>query len=87
MLVDDAASAIVSAMRSFESLDNHGIYNVCTGVASSIRQVGEMIAEEMASPKTLLEWGALHRAMANRIASSGTLHASWQPQSGSPSMT
>lgn len=59
MLVDDMAEAFVAALHHLESLDNLAVYNLCTGRASTIRQVGECIAQEMNCPASLLEWGAL----------------------------
>lgn len=59
MFVEDMADAFATALNHMELLENLGIYNICTGQATTIRQVGETIAQEMKCPASLLEWGAM----------------------------
>lgn len=85
MVVDDMAEAFSAALSNMESLENLNIYNVCTGYASTIRQVGELLAEEMQCPASLLEWGAMppRAGEPDRIVGDGSRFQAatgWQPR-------
>ncbi len=85
MLVDDMADGLVTALANLESLENLAIYNLCTGTSSSIRQVGDLIAQEMRCPSSLLEWGALPARVGepDRIVGDGSrFHQAtgWKPK-------
>jgi nucleoside-diphosphate-sugar epimerase len=85
MLVDDMAQAFVAALANLESLENLGIYNICTGRATTIRQVGDTLAQEMGCPASLLEWGALppRPGEPDRIVGDGSrfqIATGWRPQ-------
>ena len=59
LYIDDAADALVAAA----AIDNLGaagtIYNVCTGQAASVRDVGEQVRSACNAPANRLRWGAL----------------------------
>lgn len=85
MLVDDMADAFAAALANMESLENLAVYNICTGQASTIRRVGELIAEEMQCPASLLEWGAMpaRAGEPDRIVGDGSrfeLATGWRPK-------
>lgn len=56
--VDDVADAMYAAACS-EHLKPYAAYNVCSGVAVRIREVGETAAEILKKPHDLLQWGKL----------------------------
>lgn len=85
MFIDDMADGFAAALANMESLENLAVYNICTGDAVTIRQVGESIAEEMHCPASLLEWGAmpLRAGEPQRIVGDGSrfnLATGWRPQ-------
>jgi nucleoside-diphosphate-sugar epimerase len=57
LYVDDAVSALLAAATS-EILGEPGVYNVCSGQATRVREVAEEVAETMKKPKQLLRFGA-----------------------------
>ena len=57
LYVDDAVSALLAAATS-ENLGETGVYNVCSGQATSVREIAEQVAETMKKPKQLLRFGA-----------------------------
>ena len=34
-------------------------FNICTGTATTVRQIGEAVARQMHAPQSLLRWGEL----------------------------
>jgi len=56
MYVDDVADALVTAARH-GSIIPRGVYNLCSGVPVTIREVGETVARVMDKPSSLLRWG------------------------------
>ena len=85
MLVDDMADAFATALNHMELLENLGIYNICTGRATTFRLVGETIAQEMKCPASLLEWGAMPPRVGepDRIVGDGsrfTAATGWRPK-------
>ena len=56
LYVDDVVEAFLAAARC-EALAPYQAYNVCSGKAVSIREMGEIIANELNSPRHLLQWG------------------------------
>ncbi len=58
MYIDDVAHALGEAAMHVERLEPHSIYNICTGVGRTVREVGEMLASELDRPPSLLRWGA-----------------------------
>lgn len=85
MLVDDMADAFAAALSNMESLENLAVYNICTGRATTIRQVGELIAQEMRCPASLLEWGAMQPRVGEpeRIVGDGSRFeeaTGWRPK-------
>lgn len=84
MLVDDMAAAYIAALENFDSLENESVYNVCTGQGHTVRQIGELIADQMQRPQSLLQWSALPARQGEpaRIVGDGTRFAEatgWQP--------
>lgn len=85
MFVDDVASAFVAALQNLELLENNAVYNICTGQGHSIRQVGELIADEMKQPHALLRWDTLpaRSGEPERIVGNGSRFqeaTGWRPQ-------
>lgn len=85
MFVEDVASAYMAALQNLDSLENNGVYNICTGQGHSIRQVGESIADEMNQPRSLLRWDTLpaRSGEPERIVGNGSRFqqaTGWQPQ-------
>jgi nucleoside-diphosphate-sugar epimerase len=35
------------------------VYNVCSGLPMSVRQVGETVADQLGAPRELLRWGEI----------------------------
>lgn len=58
LYIDDAANGYLHAINHFEKLDMYGIYNLCTGIPTSLRSVGEKIASLMNGDTRLFHWGA-----------------------------
>lgn len=58
LYVDDVTEALLAAADA-EHLSPGEAYNVCSGEATSVREAGEMIADAMAQPRSLLQWGKL----------------------------
>ncbi len=57
MYIDDAAQAFCAAVLHLDQLLPYTIYNLCTGIGHSVREVGETLAAEMGRPQSLLRWG------------------------------
>jgi nucleoside-diphosphate-sugar epimerase len=55
---DDVADAMYAAACS-EHLKPYAAYNICSGVAVRIKEVGETAAEILQKPRELLQWGKL----------------------------
>lgn len=53
---DDVAEAFVEAAKA-ERLKLFEAYNVCSGRAMRIRELGEMVADKLDRPRNLLHWG------------------------------
>ena len=56
--VEDVAGAYVAALRC-ENLQPFQAYNLCSGLAVSVQQVAETLADAMERPRDLLRFGAL----------------------------
>jgi nucleoside-diphosphate-sugar epimerase len=54
--IDDAVEALIMAALS-DNLQAGEAYNVCSGRGTSVREVGEIAAEQMGKPRSLLQWG------------------------------
>ena len=82
--LDDAVSALITA-ASAKSLNAGEAYNVCSGRGTSVRNMGEMAADVMGKPRSLLLWGKrpyrndepMWLVGDNRRFTQATL---WQPQ-------
>ncbi|CAN5708069.1 NAD-dependent epimerase [soil metagenome] len=58
--IDDVIEALLKVAEAGPpSPAEGGLYNVCTGVPSRVRDVGELVADLLDRPRTLLRWGAL----------------------------
>jgi UDP-glucose 4-epimerase len=53
--VEDVASALIAAASS--DLRGHEAYNVCSGRPTTVRELGDITAEVVGKPRSLLEWG------------------------------
>jgi UDP-glucose 4-epimerase len=81
---DDVVDALIAAADS-GAVQPGEVYNVCSGRATRVREVGEMVARALGKPLDLLRWGARpHRADEplwqvgdNRRFTSAT---SWRPR-------
>ena len=58
MFIDDAAAGFCTAVSRFDQLVPHTVYNLCTGVGHTVRDVCETLADAMNRPRNLLRWGA-----------------------------
>ncbi len=56
LYVDDVVDAFLTAARH-EAIMSRYVYNVCTGIPVTIREVGETVARIMDKPSSLLHWG------------------------------
>jgi nucleoside-diphosphate-sugar epimerase len=56
LYIDDVIDAFVTAARH-GSILSRSVYNLCTGVPVTIREVGETVARIMDKPSSLLRWG------------------------------
>jgi UDP-glucose 4-epimerase len=56
LYVDDVVDAFLTAARH-EAVMPRYIYNICSGVPLTIREVGETVAQIMDKPSSLLHWG------------------------------
>jgi len=56
LYVDDVVDAFLAAARS-DGLPPHQVYNVCSGKAVTVRELGELVARVMGKSETLLHWG------------------------------
>ena len=57
LYVDDAVGALLLAATS-KNIGQPGVYNVCSGQATSVRQIALQVAETMKKPIRLLRFGA-----------------------------
>ncbi len=57
LFVDDVAAAFVHSLRFLNRPPVDHIFNICSSTAVTIRQVGEMLADILERPQTLLRWG------------------------------
>ncbi len=85
LYVDDAAKGFVTAIERFDSLKLHCIYNLCSGIPSSLRSVGERIVRLMHGNAQLFRWGVrpARAAEPSFIVGDPSLFMSttgWQPQ-------
>jgi UDP-glucose 4-epimerase len=59
---DDVVDALIAAAEG-GAVQPWEVYNVCSGRATRVREVGEIVARALGKPPGLLEWGARpHRA-------------------------
>jgi UDP-glucose 4-epimerase len=56
LYIDDVVDAFVTAARH-GSIPSRCVYNVCSGIPVTIREVGETVARIMDKPASLLQWG------------------------------
>lgn len=56
LYIDDIADAFFTAARH-NSIMSRCVYNICTGMPVTIREVGETVARVMNKPFSLLHWG------------------------------
>jgi UDP-glucose 4-epimerase len=56
LYIDDVVDALVAA-ASLDSVKPSSVYNVCSGVPVTVREVGESVAKVMDRPSSLLHWG------------------------------
>jgi len=59
LYIDDVGRAFVVAADAPALGDEGRVFNVCSGHAVSVRQVGETLAGLLNAPKELLQWGAI----------------------------
>ena len=59
LYIDDAVDAYRTALAGADELFDGRDFNVCTGVPTSIRELGVTAAELLNAPAQLLRWGAL----------------------------
>jgi UDP-glucose 4-epimerase len=59
LYIDDAAEALVQAAAVDHLGPSGTIYNICTGQAASVREVGEQARALLGAPANRLHWGAL----------------------------
>jgi len=57
LYIDDVIQAMWQAMQT-PTIAANPVYNVCSGNAVTIKQVGQMLAEATGAPQHLLQWGA-----------------------------
>lgn len=57
--VDDAALGFLSAMEHFDHLGSYEIYNLCSGVAHTLRDVGKCLVEVSGGREEIYQWGAV----------------------------
>lgn len=59
VFIDDVISAIIVALDALQngSLPTSRAYNVCTGVATTVREFAELVARELGSPSERLGFG------------------------------
>ncbi len=57
LYIDDVVEAFLRAANSGDHRERPGIYNVCSGMPVSVRDVGETVAKAMDKPPQLLQWG------------------------------
>jgi nucleoside-diphosphate-sugar epimerase len=55
--VDDVANALITIGNALKC--RHSTYNVCSGKAVSVREIGELAARVTGTPASLLRFGAL----------------------------
>jgi nucleoside-diphosphate-sugar epimerase len=58
LYVDDVVRAF-GAASMLPSRSERGVYNVCSGLPMSVRQVGETVADQLGAPRELLRWGEI----------------------------
>ncbi len=56
LYIDDVVEAFTATARK-DAVEPLGIYNVCSGIPVTVREVGETVARVMDKPSTLLHWG------------------------------
>lgn len=56
LYIDDVVAAFLPAARE-DRLLPYEAYNVCSGRATSVRQVGQTVADVLRKPRHLLQWG------------------------------
>jgi len=54
---DDVVDALIAAADA-DAVQGGEVYNVCSGRATRVREVGEMVARALGKPLGLLDWGA-----------------------------
>lgn len=59
LFVEDAAAALVHAAEADDLGPSGAVYNVCTGQAASVRDIGAAACQALQAPPQLLRWGAL----------------------------
>jgi nucleoside-diphosphate-sugar epimerase len=85
LYIDDAAEALASAAEATDLGATGSIYNVCTGQAASVHDVGEEARVALNADAKLLRWGAMpYRADEPMwvVGDSSRLRAltGWQPR-------
>jgi nucleoside-diphosphate-sugar epimerase len=56
--VEDVVDALLAAASS-ERVEPFAAYNICSGVPARIREAGEIAADVLGKPRSLLQWGKL----------------------------
>ncbi|MCS7045608.1 MAG: NAD(P)-dependent oxidoreductase [Gemmataceae bacterium] len=59
LYVDDAAEAIITAASATDLGPSGTIYNICTGIAASVREVVDWACQAWGGESRLLRWGAV----------------------------
>lgn len=58
LFVEDAARGFLAAIQRFETLEPHQIYNLCSGIPTNLRDIGERIVRLMRGSPQLFRWDA-----------------------------
>lgn len=83
--VEDAARGYLSAMENFDRLGSYEIYNLCSGIGHTLRDVGVCLAEVAGGRRDIYKWGAVTQRTGepNRIVGDPSkffLATGWTPQ-------
>lgn len=57
--VEDAARGYLSAIENFDRLGSYEIYNLCSGIGHTLRDVGSCLAEVSGGRQEIYKWGAV----------------------------
>ena len=58
LFVEDAACGFLSAIEHFDDVVEQHIHNLCSGIPTSLRDVGELIVNLLGGDPRLFKWGA-----------------------------